>query len=50
MEKLKDALDDAAYEAVSHKYSNCYDYSRYKREYISELASTYKIPDEYVPN
>ena len=50
VEKLKDALDDAAYEAVSHKYSNCYDFSHYKREYISELASIYKIPVEYVPN
>ena len=50
IEKLKDALDDAAYEVVSHKHPNCYDFSGYKREYISELASTYKISAEYVPN
>ena len=50
VEKLKDALDDAAYKAVQYEHPNCYDFSNYKREYISELASTYKIPAEYVLN
>lgn len=27
VEKLKDALDDVAYEAVSHQHPNCYDFS-----------------------
>ena len=50
VEKLKDALDDAAYVAVSHQHSNCYDYSEYKKQYLKELADSYKIPSEYMPD
>lgn len=49
VEKLKEALDDAAYQAVSHQHPNCYDYSEYKKQYLKELADSYKIPSEYMP-
>lgn len=49
IDALKDALDDAAYQAVSHQHPNCYDYSEYKKQYLKELADSYKIPSEYMP-
>lgn len=50
VEKLKDALDDAAYNAVSYQYPNCYDFSEYKKQYLKELADSNKIPNKYRPN
>lgn len=50
IDKFKDALDDAAYNVVSYKHPNCYDFSEYKKYYLKELADSNKIPNKYMPN